>query len=404
MKSPQRTIFALLLLVSAGVSLMTQARAADGLVAREAAARHGLHRAWITQIQLDRSRSRVTSVTQHHGALFALTETGVVHVIDAETGRTLWIAQFGNPVFPSLGPAVNDQSISVVNGSQLFVASRETGRQLWRREIGGAPAAGPEMTDDRVTIPLVDGTVKSYLLDDHQRSPWVYFSDGRPLCRPLATADAICWTTDTGFLDVGRKEKPTVRFRLRTDDAIVSRAAHRSPNFYCASLDGYIYAIEERSGELAWRFSAGFPVGQSPVVIDDHLFVFPDHHGMVCLSAETGEELWSTRSVSRFVSASPERVYAADPLDRLHILDRATGAHIGILQTSGLSLQLQNDQTDRIYVGTETGLLQCLRETKRTEPVVYVERPQADEVPETESPEDENDVDGANPLADEPVS
>jgi len=402
MISSQRTVFSQLLLVSVCASLTTQASAADGIVARGAAARHGLHRAWVTQIQLDRSRSRLTNVTQHDATLFALTDTGLVHAIDAETGRTLWTAQFGDPLFPSFGPAVNDEKVAVVNGSQLFLMSRKTGRQLWRHEIGGAPAAGPELTDDRVYVPLVTGTIKSYLLDHHQRSPWIYFSDGRPLSRPLVTPDAICWTTDKGYLNIARKEKPTTRFRLRTDDAIVSRAAYRTPNYYCASLDGYVYAVDEESGELVWRFSAGAPVSQSPVVINDHVFVCPDHRGMVCLSTETGKQLWSAPTTARFVSASSERVYAVDPQDRLHILDQATGAQVGILSEAQLPFQLQNSQTDRIYFGTHTGLLQCLRETKLTEPVLHVERPQENEA--EESTEDKNGVDDANPLAAEPDS
>ena len=66
-----------------------------------------------------------------------------------------------------------------------------------------------------------------------------------------------------------------------------------------------------------------------------------------------------------------------------------------------MPFQLQNIQTDRIYVGTDTGLLQCLRETKLTEPVFYGERPQENKA--EESTEDENGTDDVDPFTDEPA-
>jgi hypothetical protein len=71
------------------------------------------------------------------------------------------------------------------------------------------------------------------------------------------------------------------------------------------------------------------------------------------------------------VSAGKERIYASDRLGRTQALDAKTGTKLDVLPTELMSIKLTNWQTDRIYVGTDTGTLQCLRETELEQPIRY---------------------------------
>ena len=104
-------------------------------------------RGWHTHIQIDRSRGRVLDVFNGGETLFALTDRGGLHAIDAETGRTHWTTQAGRPEHPSLAPAANDKYVAVVNGSRIYIIDRVTGRAVWDRPLGDAPGAGPVLTD-----------------------------------------------------------------------------------------------------------------------------------------------------------------------------------------------------------------------------------------------------------------
>src|SRR5690606_11755876 len=53
------------------------------------------------------------------------------------------------------------------------------------------------------------------------------------------------------------------------------------------------------------------------------------------------------------------------------ILDAATGVRQGRLQTDSTTSAVLNDQTDRLYLVSESGLLQCLREVGATKPLVH---------------------------------
>ena len=94
---------------------------------------------------------------------------------------------------------------------------------------------------------------------------------------------------------------------------------------------------------------------------------------MFCLNAKTGKQIWWAPEVLHFVAAGKQRVYAADKLGRLRILDARNGATLDSLPTSAMPIKISNSQTDRIYLATEGGLVQCLREVAQTNPVAYNE-------------------------------
>ena len=103
--------------------------------------------------------------------------------------------------------------------------------------------------------------------------------------------------------------------------------------------------------------------------------------GMYCLNAKTGKQIWWAPEVLHFVAAGKQRVYAADKLGRLRILDARNGAMLDSLPTSAMPIKISNGQTDRIYLATEGGIIQCLREVEQVNPVVYNEsrKPPPDE-------------------------
>ena len=73
----------------------------------------------------------------------------------------------------------------------------------------------------------------------------------------------------------------------------------------------------------------------------------------------------------RFVAASKTRVYATDDTGRLLVLNAASGARLDAMPIEGISTVLANSDTDRIYLVSEGGLIQCLREAEQTEPLMH---------------------------------
>jgi outer membrane protein assembly factor BamB len=397
------------------------------LISQPEARRHGLSRAWYTQIGLDQARGRVQHVVLSQGTLFVQTDRAMLHALDAETGQTLWAVQVGSPNHPSLVPGANSALVAVVNGSYVYVLNRFNGKLLWKTQLEGAPGAGAALSEQRAYVSTVQGLIYSYELKPAKNPaealglvkkeispgeetaaqkaerieslrlrqdyvpPLACQSTGRSLVQPVVTRqeedrEYVAWPTDAGYLFVGlvdpEDERFTIKYRLQTDAGIVAQPTYLPPDpeiagdsgvIYAVSRDGFAHAILEKTGDPLWRFSTGEPIVEPAPVIDENVYVATQPGGMYCLNAKSGAEKWWTPGVLRFLAASKTRIYAADKLQQIVVLDAKSGSRLDTLPGIALPIKLTNTETDRLYLATDTGLIQCLHEIELVKPIHHGE-------------------------------
>jgi hypothetical protein len=379
-----RTTLALIVssLLLGGASISRAQSVRGGIIPTQTARRQGLERAWVAQVEIDRSRGRVAYVNLHDGLLLVQTDQAALNVLDAETRRTLWVAHMGRPGQPSSKPAASDKFVAATNGSRLYLFERATGRALWERHMSSVPSAGPALGADRVYVPLVTGIVASYRLpapNDEETPLEKMFKDtalnyqgkGMSDASPIVTPNGVLFGTSGGNVYMCGLDEMRALWRFKTHEAISAPLFYRPPLVLAASRDGYVYALREMRGDARWQFSAGNPVSESPVAIGDAVFAISETGGMFRLNAQTGEQEWYAPGIFKFLSASPTKLYTADASGRLLILDARSGARLGMLPTEYLPLKVFNAETDRIYLGTTSGMFQCLREQELVEPFIH---------------------------------
>lgn len=394
--APIMVQFATLMTCLAMVFTAWEANPAWGqLVTQSRAAQVGLERAWFTQIDLDPTRNRVANWLLHDDLLFAVTTAGTVHALDITTGKTAWSVQVGHPKYPTLGPAANRQYVAVIHGSKLMLLDRDNGRLKWVRDTGAAPSSGPALSEDRVFVALINGRVEAFSLNNTKRMPWYYQSVGRAYYKPVATTKSICWATDLGTLYVGRLKPLSLSFRLETAGEIVAPPTEMAPYLMVGSTDGNLYCVHELSGVEHWRYSTGDPITHAPAVVGERVFITSHAPALHALDTATGQRHWTTAGVAQFVALGKEHVYGIDRYGNLLVLDAKTGGVVGRLtqgrrqSSNGLSPwnklspgseggswnergpALINDQNDRIFLVSDTGLVQCLHEIGVSDPIYY---------------------------------
>ncbi|MFP6666011.1 MAG: PQQ-binding-like beta-propeller repeat protein [Pirellulales bacterium] len=377
------------------------------LISEITARRYGLTRSWFAQVDLDRSRDRVQSIAIHDRTLFVQTKRGVLQAIDAETGKTMWVNRLGSPLHPTTEVGVSDEYVAALNGSTLYVFERATGKSSWSRRVVGAPGAGPGISKDYIFVPTINGILEAYNLEQPRKPAWLYNAGGRALVQPFVASGSVSWPTDRGSFYVAGAETLTIRYRTEARDDIVAQAAHIPPFFYFGSLDGNLYKVHERSGNIAWRFTAGEPVAKKPVAINGRIYVAAMHGGLYCvlgdarvarsadfdarqaaanrgeitaeeakqqtpLRVDEGAELWWAPEIVKLLAVTPSRIYGLDRSGRMRICRADTGSLISTMSIERLSLHLINHVSDRIYVGTKFGLIQCLHEPRIEEPLAYL--------------------------------
>jgi outer membrane protein assembly factor BamB len=370
--------------LNAACAAVERAPAAGRLISQDEARHVGLERAWFAQVRLDRSRNQVERAVLADGRLDVLTTAGVVQEFNAQTGETYWIAPVGNPNYPSLGPTASAQFVALINGSTLYVLDRTDGRPVKIRRVGGAPGAAPALARQHVFVPLLNGRVEGYPLDKEIFTPWFYQSFGHGKVPPLTTEESLVWATDSGHLYIGGADKLGVRSRLETGCDIVAPPAYRKPYVFVAATSGEVFAIDEQTGRKRWKYATGYPVTRAPAVVGERVFVTSQQPALHCIDSTSGLSKWEAPKITQFAAASRNRVYGVGELGALVVLDAATGALTARMPTDGTIKALVNDQTDRLYLVSDDGAVQCLREIGAKEPLYH--RPPADESEATTRP------------------
>ncbi|HUY35029.1 MAG TPA: PQQ-binding-like beta-propeller repeat protein [Pirellulales bacterium] len=355
-------------------------RLRGGIIPENVAQQHGLHRAWVIQVAVDPGVGRVDYAVLNDGLLLIQTDQATLHVLDAETRRTLWKAQVGRRRSPTSAPTCGAEHVIATNGAMLYLFDRRDGRLIWEKKLESVPSAGAVIGAGRVYVPLVSGMVVGYRLpeppdDEHpaERETFervLHFrGNGMADAPPIFTEHCVVWGTDKGDVCAATGDEMLGKFRFRSRQAISAPLAYFPPFIYAASRDGYVYGLRDERGRKRWQFSAGNPVIERPVVIDDALYAISETGDLFKLTLDTGLEEWSVSGISRFVAASQTKLYMVDMAGRLVILDIGTGARLGAIPTEYLKLKIINTQTDRIYLGSPSGMIQCLRERELLEPI-----------------------------------
>ena len=98
---------------------------------------------------------------------------------------------------------------------------------------------------------------------------------------------------------------------------------------------------------------------------------FPRRAECSALDGQTGDQRWFAPNIVQFCSVSALHVYAIDHLDRLAILDIQRGTRLSTLPVGNVQMKLLNQQTDRIYLASDAGVVQCLHELSQPKALVY---------------------------------
>ncbi len=370
----------------------------SGLLNAQSLARNGFTRAWHTVVPIDSTRNRIRFVELQGDVLYIQTSSALLHAISASTGETLWSTQIGRPDWPLTMVAADQDMVALLSGSRLHIASSLDGTMIWQRDLDGVMDLAPGLSSELVYVPTRQQEIHAFSLTDPTRYAWTYSTLGKPTTPPLVTSLSVSWASDSQRMLITRPDLQGTAFDVQLTAPVVSPLAYRYPAIYAASLDGYVYAIDEQTGERRWRYSAGDPIYSSPVPIEDSVYVVTDVRDLFSIHLEEGTEQWQVPGVKKVVSVSPEPdglVFVEDSLGRLTMLEKANGQPRGRFAIPPQPVTyVTNTVSDRVYLVSERGLVQCLHESRVSQPASYVVEPPAAVLEGAASPSDVQDPEG----------
>jgi eukaryotic-like serine/threonine-protein kinase len=123
---------------------------------------------------------------------------------------------------------------------------------------------------------------------------------------------------------------------LATGDEMRSSPAVAYGMVYIGSRDYNLYAIDESTGAIRWKFKAGSYIDASPVIANNTVYFGSNDGNLYALNAATGQKVWtfSTQYAIRSAPAiSDGRLYFGGDDYCVRALDAATGKQIWSYET-----------------------------------------------------------------------
>lgn len=338
--------------------------------------------------------------------MYVLSDQFVVQAIDAETGATRWATQVGTRNWPTSGIGVSDDYVCLTNGMSLFCLDAKTGGILWKRRMDRTAGGGPLVTSNYVYVPKVNGSLEVFSLTDPKQPSRQLFAFGRAMQTPILTGrNNVVWVSDKKALFVAPVGADVERFQYRVsfDRPISSNVCTGDNNTLIVGTDdGAIHCFDEGRGALIWKQFIANPLRETPLAVDDDVFLVSLGPSLTVLSLDTGIEKWTCDDVARIVSVSENHVITVDSVGRLVILDRQSGRRASVIGEGGITFSVTNALTDRAYLGTRSGILQCIRAIDLPTPEMHIALDLKPNIP-VDTPQDKPTTRPAGPKPADPA-
>ena len=216
---------------------------------------------------------------------------------------------------------------------------------LWTKRCKSGPSAAPQVDDDEIFVPLINGRVERFKIADKGFNSDTYISGGTgsTTTRPAISPASICWANYSGTVSVAART--TTRgmpgFQLNAGGSVVGQPQYKNGIYFITSIDSYVYALSESRGSLIWENSTGFEISQAPILLGNHVYVINDLNQLSRFDATTGRlsANWQNArpDVGTYAGASQTKIFTVSDTGQLKVLDQESGNVTGTVAVGVVS-------------------------------------------------------------------
>ena len=94
------------------------------------------------------------------------------------------------------------------------------------------------------------------------------------------------------YADPGPASAPSIAWKFKTGGPVVGSAAVDAGVVYVASLDTYLYAIDQETGKERWKFKSRMPIASSPAIAGGTLYFVSGTGALAAIDIATGQPKW----------------------------------------------------------------------------------------------------------------
>ena len=261
---------------------------------REVLDRLNLKMNWRLYVPMDGRRDGLATVQIHGSDLYVQTRSGLVMLVDADTGVIRWRARVGLPYRVAQELAFNSREVYVVNNTYLYALERQTGALRWQYRLRDGVSSAPIADENLIFIATPPGNLDAYYLP--RPDVRAALPGGSPAAGdPKAVKDGY---------DVVVEKKETVEERKQRMVAIMgeSRSSTSSVSYLTPSVRDA--STEEETGPhpiQVWKHISSLRL-EYPILYSGSYLMVPTPSGVVMTMSKLPKDNGSASEIYRFSS------------------------------------------------------------------------------------------------------
>ncbi len=220
-------------------------------------------------------------------AVFAL-EGEQLAAYDLEAGERLWLATIATTVEPAVGADL----VVVATDDALMGLSRNSGETIWSAPFEDELATTPVVAGDLLVLATADGQIVA------RRASTGAELWRRALARAATSRPAITPTR----LFVATADSQVVALNVQTGEVLWTRRLGGPGHdiladggrVFLGSQDRYFYCLDEKDGEVEWRWATGADAIGLPVVDEHTVYLVSLDNVLRALNRSSGVQRWKT--------------------------------------------------------------------------------------------------------------
>jgi outer membrane protein assembly factor BamB len=318
-----------------------------------------------------------------NGMIYMVTSNSILRAIDAKTGTVKWQFDTGMNFRNVSTPVVDIANNMVFFGTlalketyvpaPFYALDATTGAVKWSEILNWSDFAFPTIGFHTIYLGMSHEAQSAmiYAIDEFSgHINWVHPTNGG-----VWGAVGIDINTNTVFSLIGNPTNTVTAFNATTGAIIWNYSLSNTGQdgqeassqitvgnnglVYFDGKNGFVYALKESDGTLAWKGATGLDNISSQAVANGKLYVGSDSN-IYAFDATTGAFLWKT-PISTKIDSSPAVangvVYFGSYNDNIYGLDATSGQILWTFLTKGASLSSPIMVNGWLYSGSSDGNL-----------------------------------------------
>ncbi|QDS89583.1 outer membrane biogenesis protein BamB [Rosistilla ulvae] len=308
--------------------------------------------------------------------LYALGTDGTVQALDAETGETIWVERAGDPRQPKFSLGVDDDYVSFLCGATLIQLNAVTGGLVNTEPCKTVPMGGATIVGQYVMNPSTTG-IEGHFLEDITEPPYLSMTSGHAIAKPrrFPKADMLVWPTSNELVYCMEvTATPSEMFQIQTTGNVNGRVETVGEDrIYFSTAGGHVHGFKvTRIATPLWQYSTGEPMVGDVIALDKNVYATSSYGNLYAFDAASGQLAWKNPAsrVEEVLGSIGDALIVRDSSNHLTVINALNGSRAATALQSTLHRTIVNRGTDRIYLVSDTGFVQCLRPIGRELPDV----------------------------------